>query len=170
MERGRRGHRGPSNPYKWVDWETRLCDWETQKQVCLYAERLPSFLLSRRKNQCTQIQAHPLRLLLWLQYIFTRRIKFSGGGDFPSQVADLPTSPILTLLVLLRRLSVLPCWSLIRSSRLLDLGNEERGGADDGLPLPDDLQVDQVQSLKHQFFGRSITIKDHCKLLVWVLT
>ena len=33
--------------YKWVDWETRLCDWETQKQVCLYAERLPSFLLLR---------------------------------------------------------------------------------------------------------------------------
>ena len=32
---------------KWVDWETRLCDWETQKQVCLYAERLPSFLLLR---------------------------------------------------------------------------------------------------------------------------
>ena len=35
--------------YKWVDWETRLCDWETQKQVCLYAERLPSFLLLRWK-------------------------------------------------------------------------------------------------------------------------
>ena len=34
-------------PYMWVDWETRLCDWETQKQVCLYAERLPSFLLLR---------------------------------------------------------------------------------------------------------------------------
>ena len=84
------------------------------------------------------------------QNIFTRRIKFSGGGDFPSQVADLPTSPILTLLVLLRRLSLLPCRSLIRSSRLLDLGNEERGGADDGLPLPDDLQVDQVQSERRQ--------------------
>ena len=33
--------------YMWVDWETWLGDWETQKQVCLYAERLPSFLLLR---------------------------------------------------------------------------------------------------------------------------
>ena len=45
--RGGRVGKDEGKAYKWVDWETRLGDWETQKQVCLYAERLPSFLLLR---------------------------------------------------------------------------------------------------------------------------
>ena len=49
--------------YKWVDWETRLCDWETQKQVCLYAERLPSFLLLRWK-----INALKFKPILYVYY------------------------------------------------------------------------------------------------------
>ena len=49
--------------YKWVDWETRLCDWETQKQVCLYAERLPSFLLLRWK-----INARKFKPILYVYY------------------------------------------------------------------------------------------------------
>ena len=53
----------PPRTYKWVDWKTRLCDWETQKQVCLYAEHLPSLLLSRWK-----INAFKFKPILYVYY------------------------------------------------------------------------------------------------------
>ena len=49
--------------YKCVDWETRLCDWKTQKQVCLYAERLPTLLFLRWK-----INAHKFQPILYVYY------------------------------------------------------------------------------------------------------